>query len=50
LKRGEAVEVLGMAPEEDCIGGMFALARFAGCKAGVPLARLAPVGADGDVA
>lgn len=48
FKKGEAVEVLGMAPEEDCMGGMLVLVRFAGRKVGVPLAQLAPVGADGD--
>ncbi|MGH2725902.1 MAG: calcium-binding protein [Actinomycetota bacterium] len=47
LKKGEEVEVLGMAPEDDCMGGIFALARFAGRKLGVPLAQLAPLGADG---
>jgi hypothetical protein len=47
FKTGEKVDVLGMAPEEDCTGGMFVLVRFAGRGLGVPLAQLAPLGADG---
>lgn len=47
-RRGEAVEVLGMAPEEDCTGGMLVLVRFAGRRLGVPLEQLAPLGADGE--
>jgi hypothetical protein len=46
LRKSEEVEVLGMAPEEDCIGGMLVLVRFAGRKLGVPLEQLAPVGVD----
>jgi len=34
LRRGEAVDVLGMAPEEDCTGGMLVLVRFAGAGSG----------------
>jgi hypothetical protein len=49
LKKGEAVKVLGMAPEEDCMGDMFVLVRFAGRRVGVPLAQLAPAGADGEM-
>ena len=48
LKKGEEVEVIGMAPEDDCMGGMLVLVRFAGRKAGVPLAQLAPVAVDGE--
>lgn len=47
FKSGEEVEVLGMAPEEDCRGGMLVLVWFAGRKVGVPLVQLSPVGADG---
>lgn len=46
LKKGEEVEVLGMAPEDDCIREMFVLVRLAGRKLGVPLAQLEPIGAD----
>jgi hypothetical protein len=48
LRRGETVEAVGMAPEQDCTGGMLVLVRFAGRKLGVPLAQLAPVGVDSD--
>lgn len=48
LRKGEEVEVLGMAPEEDCMGGMLALVRLAGRKLGVPFEQLAAVGADGE--
>jgi hypothetical protein len=47
LTKNEKVEVLAMAPEDDCMEKMFVLVRFAGRKLGVPLAQLAPVGADG---
>jgi Calcium binding len=47
FKKGEVVEVLGIAPEEDCMSGMFVLVRLAGRKVGVPLAQLAPLDTDG---
>ena len=46
LKIGEEVEVLGMAPEDDCMHEMFVLVGFAGRKLGVPLVRLEPVKPD----
>lgn len=46
LRKGEEVEVLGMAPEDDCMREMFVLARLAGRKLGVPLAQMEPIGAD----
>ncbi len=46
LKKGEDVEVLGMAPGDDCMREMFVLVRFAGRKLGVPLAQIEPIGAD----
>lgn len=46
LKKGEEVEVLGMAPGDDCMKEMFVIAGFAGRKLGVPLAQLEPTGAD----
>lgn len=41
LKKGEEVEVIGMAKEEDCMHEMFVLIRFAGHKLEVPLSQLA---------
>ncbi len=46
LRKGEEVEVLGMAPEDDCMNEMLVLIRFAGRKLGVPLAQLVPVKPD----
>jgi hypothetical protein len=40
LKKGEEVEILAMAPEDDCMTEMFVVIRFAGRKLGVPLAQL----------
>jgi hypothetical protein len=40
LKKGEAVEVIGMAREEGCMHEVFVLIRFAGRKLGVPLSQL----------
>ena len=40
LKKGEEVEVVGMAREDDCMHEMFVLIRFAGRKLGVPLSQL----------
>ena len=46
LKKGEEVEVLGMAPEDDCMKEMFVIVGYAGRKLGVPLAQIEPIGAD----
>lgn len=46
LKKGEEIEVLGMAPEDDCMREMFVLVRFAGRKLGVPLVQLDPMKPD----
>lgn len=46
LKKGEKVEVVGMAKEDDCMHEMFVRVGFAGRKLGVPLAQLAPVKPD----
>ena len=40
LKKGEEVEVLAMAREDECMREMFVLIRFAGRKLGVPLSQL----------
>ena len=46
LKKGEEVEVVGMAKEEHCLHEMFVLIRFAGRKLGVPLVQLDPIKPD----
>ena len=46
LKKGEEVEVLGMAPSDDCMREMFVIVGFAGRKLGVPLVQLDPVKPD----
>lgn len=48
FRKGEEVEVLGMAPGNDCMRGAVVLARFARRKLGVPLEQLAAIGAGGD--
>ena len=47
LRKGEVVEILGLAPEEDCRSQMLVLIQFGGRKMGVPLAQLDPIVADG---
>ena len=46
LQKGEEVEVLGMAPGDDCMKEMFLIAGFAGRRLGVPLVQLDPVKPD----
>jgi len=46
LQKGEEVEVLGMASEDDRMREMFVLIRYAGRKPGVPLVQLDPVKSD----
>lgn len=46
LKKGEEVEVIKMAPEDDCMKEMVVVVRFAGRKFSVPLQQLEPVDAD----
>lgn len=46
LKKGEEVEVIKMAPEDDCMKQMFVLVRFAGRKLGVPLEQLEAIDTD----
>ena len=43
LKKGEAVEVIGMAPADDCMRTMLVLIRFADRVLGVPLDQLEAV-------
>ena len=46
LKIKEEVEVLGMAPEEECESEMFVWVRRAGERVAVPLAQLQPLSKD----
>jgi len=43
LKKGETVEVLSLAPEDDCMREMIVLARWQGRKLGLPLSQLEPL-------
>ncbi|MBI4310607.1 MAG: calcium-binding protein [Chloroflexi bacterium] len=47
LKRGEVVEVIGMAPEDDCMHDMIVMVRWSSRTFGVPLAQLEGVSVDG---
>ena len=49
LKKGEEIQVVGIAKEEDCMHEMFVLIRFADRKFGVPLAQLEPVETDEEI-
>ncbi len=49
LKTGEVVEVVGMAPEEECEGEMFVTVRWQKRKFGVPLSQLEGIKASRDV-
>lgn len=40
LVKGEEVEIIGMAKEDDCMREPFVLIQFAGRKLGVPLSQL----------
>jgi hypothetical protein len=46
LRKGEIVQVQGMAPEDACSGEMMVLIRWQGRTMGVPLAQLTGVGVD----
>ena len=48
LKKGEEVEVLAMASEDDCLREMFVRIKFAGRKVGVPLSQLEVLKASGE--
>lgn len=48
LKKGEKVEVIALAKEDDCMREMFVLIRFAGRKLGVPLSQLEVINAKGE--
>lgn len=44
LRAGDEVEIVGMAPEDECQHVMFVLTHWAGRKLAVPLAQLEGVG------
>jgi len=46
LRKGEIVQVQGMAPEDACSGEMMVLIRWQSRTMGVPLAQLTGVGVD----
>lgn len=46
LAKDEVIEVLGIAPEDDCMKEMFVIVGFAGRWLGVPLAQIEPIDAD----
>ena len=46
LRIGEEVNVLGMAPEEECESEMFVRVRWRGRSLAVPLSQLEPLAAD----
>ena len=46
FKKGEEVEVLGMAPSDDCMKEMFVIIGYADRRLGVPLVQLDPVKPD----
>ena len=48
LKKGEQVEVLTMAKEDDCMREIFVLIEFTGRKLGVPLSQLEVIDAKGE--
>jgi Calcium binding len=48
LKQGEVVEVISMAPEDDCMREMFVIIRWMEREMGVPLAQIEGVDVDDD--
>jgi len=48
LRMGEAVEVLGMAPEDDCMHEMFVEIEWSGRGMAVPLSQLKGIGVDAE--
>ena len=50
LKRGEIVEVMNMADQNDCLHEMFVIIRFMDRRLGVPLNQLEPIDADEETA
>jgi Calcium binding len=50
LSPGQEVQVLSLAPQDDCRQSMLVVVPFAGRRIGVPLEQLKPVDADADTA
>lgn len=48
LKKGEEVQVEGMAPEEECMHEMFVEVRWSGRTLAVPLSQLEPLDIDSE--
>ncbi len=46
LEIDEQVNVVGMAPEDDCMHDMFVIIDWQGRRMGVPLSQLEPIGVD----
>jgi hypothetical protein len=46
LRPGEEVDVMGIAPEEDCMHEMLVMIRWCDREMGVPLAQLEAIGRD----
>lgn len=46
LKKGETVEVVGLAPEDDCMRELVVLAKWQDRKLGLPLSQLEPLKTD----
>ncbi|MEN6620289.1 MAG: calcium-binding protein [Smithella sp.] len=46
IKKGEKVSVIEMAPEDDCMNGMFVVIEWSERNFGVPLAQLEPIDVD----
>jgi hypothetical protein len=46
LRKGEAVEVVGLAPEDECSREMFVTVKWENRTLAVPLMQLQPTGAD----
>ena len=49
LRKGECVEVIGMAPEDNCRFALFVRINWSGRKFAVPLAQLEPINAGADL-
>jgi len=48
LRKGEIVEVVAMAPEDDCTHGMIVIIKWDKRRLGVPLSQLKPIGGRGE--
>jgi len=49
LRKGKIVEVIGMAPEDDCRFALFVRINWSGRRFAVPLAQLEPLNASPDL-